>query len=354
MAGAVAVFITLTTPPGEIKGPKGEAAGASVILENDRVKGNGKGVLLVEYGDFQCPGCGSYYPLIKELSKEFGDGLTVVFRHFPLTSIHFQAWPAATAAEAANRQGKFWEMHDKLFEQQKEWSGNADAKKIFEGYSKELGLDTQKFVADYDSREIADKIKADVDSGRKLQVTGTPTFFVNGEKIRLPGTYDEFRNIIEAATSKNTVAPVSNDVHEHADILVVKDGLKIDFSKPEYQEQDPEVHFHDNYGEVFHVHADKQTVGDLLNSLNLGLDDSSPLWVNGNKQTGSWKSYEISDLDRIVIVSGTITAQQEAKWLPQVTDKACIYSEKCPERGKPPTENCVGGLGTGCEEKREE
>jgi len=153
-------------------------------------------VTLIEYSDFQCPACGAFYPVVKKLSQEFKN-ISVVYRHFPLPQ-HGNAKPAAQAAEAAGRQGKFWEMHDLLFENQTVWSNSETAEEIFAAYAQTLELDMTKFKTDYNSPETLAKIEADYQSGVS-EVDGTPTFFLNDKKIQNPRSYDEFRSIIQQA-----------------------------------------------------------------------------------------------------------------------------------------------------------
>ena len=157
---------------------------------------NGKAVL-VEFSDFQCPACGIYYPLVKKLKTDLGDKLTVVYKHFPLSQIHKNADLAARTAEAAKIQGKFWEMHDMIFEKQNEWSGSNQALSLFSSYAVSLGLDKDKFLQDIDSNEVRNKISDDYQQGVRLGVKGTPTFFLNGKKITNPGNYDDFKSTIE-------------------------------------------------------------------------------------------------------------------------------------------------------------
>ncbi len=155
-------------------------------------------VAIIEYSDFQCPACGAYYPVIKRLEEKFGSQIAVVYRHFPLTQIHQNAELAATAAEAAGRQGKFWEMHDLLFENQKTWSANSDAKEIFIDYAKQLQLNEGQFVSDLGAKDLQEKISSSYKEGVSLGITGTPTFFLNGKKLPAPRTYEEFeKNIAE-------------------------------------------------------------------------------------------------------------------------------------------------------------
>jgi protein-disulfide isomerase len=171
---------------------------ASIINVVDSFIPSEKGVaLLVEYSDFQCPACGMYYPLVKQLKGEFGDKLQVVYKHFPLQKIHKNANLAARASEAGLNQNKFWEMHNILFEKQKEWSDSSQALSLFMAYALELGLDNEKFADDIDRSATYDKINAEYQEGVRLGVAGTPTFFLNGKKITNPRSYDEFKKLIE-------------------------------------------------------------------------------------------------------------------------------------------------------------
>lgn len=152
---------------------------------------------LVEYSDFQCPACAAYYPVIKQINKDFGDKLRFVYRYFPLRNIHKNAEISSIAAEAAARQNKFWEMHDLLFENQTEWSNLQDPRGKFKEYAKFIGLDMEKFQNDLNSKEVKDKVEADYQNGLSLKVNATPTFFLNDQKITNPRTYEEFKIKIE-------------------------------------------------------------------------------------------------------------------------------------------------------------
>src|SRR3989344_6633927 len=112
---------------------------------------------LVEYSDFQCPACAAYYPVVKQLTKEFSQDLQFTYRYFPLSSIHKNARISSQAAESANKQNKFWEMHDLLFENQDEWANLADPKEKFKEYVRSIGLDTEKIQKDLESKEVKDK-----------------------------------------------------------------------------------------------------------------------------------------------------------------------------------------------------
>lgn len=176
----------------------------NTISPSDWVKGGeGARVTLVEYSDFQCPACGAYYPLLKQLRDEFGDKIIFAYRHFPLYQIHANAGVAARAAEAAGKQGKFWEMHDVIFETQELWSLEHDAREIFLRYAESLGMDMEQFKKDIDSDEVKAEVQSDLESGIRSRVNSTPTFFLSGEKIANPRNYDEFKKLIEAALAAN-------------------------------------------------------------------------------------------------------------------------------------------------------
>ncbi|TSC81908.1 MAG: DSBA oxidoreductase [Parcubacteria group bacterium Gr01-1014_20] len=153
-------------------------------------------VVLVEYGDYQCPACAAYHPFTKEIVREFGDSIAFVYRYFPLRSIHKNADITAQAAEAAGKQAKFWEMHDLLYKNQKSWENASNAEEIVIGYAESLGLNLEQFKVDLKSQIVKDKIEGDYQSGLKAQIQGTPTFFVNGKSIQNPLSYDEFRTIL--------------------------------------------------------------------------------------------------------------------------------------------------------------
>jgi len=148
-------------------------------------------VTLVEYGDFECPYCGRAHPLVKRLLEEKGKEIQFVFRNFPLREIHPHAYAAALTAEAAGKQGKFWEMHDLIFEDQKNLNAN-----FLVSLAKEIGLDMKQFAEDSKSDELQNKIEGDFESGIRSGVNGTPTFFINGSKLL---TYDEtYESLLDA------------------------------------------------------------------------------------------------------------------------------------------------------------
>ena len=148
-------------------------------------------ITLVEYGDFQCPHCKRAHALIKRLLSERGKDLHFVFRNFPLTEIHQYANNAAAAAEAAGKQGKYWEMHDLIFENQNNLNNE-----FLLSLALGLKLDMKKFIEDADSEEIQNKIELDFEGGVLSGVNGTPTFFVNGVRL---SSYDEtYQSLLDA------------------------------------------------------------------------------------------------------------------------------------------------------------
>jgi protein-disulfide isomerase len=155
---------------------------------------------LVEFGDFQCPACGAYEPLVRKVLADHKDTLAVVFRHFPLTQIHQNALLAAKASEAAGLQGKFWEMHDMLYDKQGEWSATLNARDFMISYAKVLKLDTQKFSTDLGSDAIEKKVLAEYQEGVKLGLMGTPTFFLNGKQLTDIKSAQDFEQAVANVT----------------------------------------------------------------------------------------------------------------------------------------------------------
>jgi len=151
-------------------------------------------VTLVEYGDYECPYCGSAHPIVERVRKELGPRLRFVFRHFPLKEIHPHALMAAQAAEAAAAQGKFWEMHDLLYDHQ-----TALDESHLLGYAKKLELDAARFQKDLEAGVYAQRVRADFRSGVRSGVNGTPTFFVNGDRLDGSWYYNDLMAAVERA-----------------------------------------------------------------------------------------------------------------------------------------------------------
>ena len=148
-------------------------------------------VTVVEFSDFQCPFCGRASPTLDKIEEEYGDKVRIVFKHLPL-SIHPKARGAHAAAEAAHLQGKFWEMHDRIFENQRNLEPS-----VFEGYAEEIGLDMDRYRTDLDSDDVKKRIQADMAQARILGVTGTPGFFFNGRFVSGAQPFERFQILIE-------------------------------------------------------------------------------------------------------------------------------------------------------------
>jgi protein-disulfide isomerase len=149
------------------------------INENDHQQGTeNAAVTIVEFGDYQCTYCAAAHPIVKEIQETFGNQINFVFRNFPLATIHPLAKNAAISAEAAAMQGKFWQMHDAIFEQQSKLSED-----FLIQLAEELDLDLSKFRNDSAAQTVADKLEFDFESAVRSGVNGTPTFFVNGERF---------------------------------------------------------------------------------------------------------------------------------------------------------------------------
>ncbi|MGH0031951.1 MAG: DsbA family protein [Myxococcota bacterium] len=160
-------------------------------------KGNPEAKLaIVEFSDFQCPFCNRVTPTLEQIEQEYGDDVRIVFKHLPL-SIHPKAPAAHAAAEAAHRQGKFWEMHDLIFADQRNMS---EAK--YREYAEQIGLDMEQFEADLASAEVKKKVDADVAEASKLGVSGTPAFFVNGRFVSGAQPFTTFKTLIDEELGK--------------------------------------------------------------------------------------------------------------------------------------------------------
>jgi protein-disulfide isomerase len=156
----------VTAPPSKSKAP----ADAVVTLE--------------EFGDYQCPLCGTLHPGLKQLKHDFGPNLNFVFRNFPLPTIHKNAMAAAQAAEAARMQDRFWEMHDLLYENQDLWKEDVNPRAIFLTFAGDLGLDKNRFTRDMDSDQVKLRIQADQSAATELGINGTPTVLIEGRELR--------------------------------------------------------------------------------------------------------------------------------------------------------------------------
>jgi protein-disulfide isomerase len=210
LIGKVIVIITVLVVAGAIFwGIRTQDSGSKnvnvEVTDEDTYLGNKDAkVTLVEYSDFQCPACKAFEDIVKQLQESYSaEDLKIVYRHFPLRSIHLNADLAAQAAEAAGEEGKFWEMKDLLFKNQAEWSKEKDPRGLFGAYAKSLGLDVAEFDEDLlpedDSKE---RVEKDYQSGVALGVNSTPTFILNGVVLKNPQNLDEFKKLIDAELKK--------------------------------------------------------------------------------------------------------------------------------------------------------
>jgi len=189
LLGGLIAWTRITNPPIDVSGIDNNSVTVA-SEQNGNIAEHTKGsdenkVLLVEYGDYQCPSCGAVNPHVETLLEEYGDKFTLVFRHFPLTSIHPNAKAAAATVEAAGLQGKFWEMHNQIYANQDDWSSLDVSQRasIFNQYATSLGLNLDTFKTDLASKAVTQKINFDLALGKAAAVSATPTFFLNGEKI---------------------------------------------------------------------------------------------------------------------------------------------------------------------------
>jgi len=176
------------------------------LSETDHTQGDKtSNVILIEYSDFQCPACKQYSGVVQDVVSEFENHMVFAYRYFPLRKIHKNAGISAQAAEAAGLQGKFWEMHDTLFENQEKWAGAPENNAIetFKGYAKDIGLDVTKFASDISSNVVIEKVAANERSAVEGKVNHTPTFFLNGKEIKNPQSLEEFRKVIRDAIEQN-------------------------------------------------------------------------------------------------------------------------------------------------------
>lgn len=155
-------------------------------------------VTIVEFGDYQCPACSSVQPVVKQILKDYSGKINFVFRHFPLPQ-HQNAMTAAAAAEAAGEQEKYWEMHDKLYDNQDAWAKSNNPKEIFTTYAQQLNLNIEEFKNSVNSSKYNQRITDDKNDGISLGVNSTPTFYINGSKIN-NFSYSEFKNRIDEAS----------------------------------------------------------------------------------------------------------------------------------------------------------
>ncbi len=206
IVGSLIWMLSSGSAPTEKKAAVSEDAGTLLtVAPDDYIKGKvGGTVTLVEYVDFECEACAAFFPLVKQLEKDFSNDLQIVIRYFPLPG-HRNGMTAALAVEAAGQQGKFFEMHDLLYTEQKKWGEKPKpTPEVFEAYAQQLGLDMEKYKAVVNSPETKARVERDMESGDALGNTGTPSFYLNGKKLQ-PNSYEEFKQAVQAEIESTKV-----------------------------------------------------------------------------------------------------------------------------------------------------
>jgi protein-disulfide isomerase len=203
VAALVVGLVILLNVLGKDEGRAGTATTAVEVVREDSHRlsqATDEKAVLVEFLDFECESCLAAYPLVEELSEEYGEHLTVVSRYFPLPG-HPNSGTAAAAVEAAAQQGRFKDMHARMYETQTDWSHTQeDRSPVFRDYARDLGLDLAAYDAAIADPATMKRVDADKKDGLALNVQGTPTFFLDGRMIQ-PATVEEFRSLIETAIS---------------------------------------------------------------------------------------------------------------------------------------------------------
>ncbi|HSW37822.1 MAG TPA: thioredoxin domain-containing protein [Candidatus Saccharimonadales bacterium] len=184
---------------------KAGAPSSGDVKATQHITGQGtKGVTLVEYGDYQCPFCEQYYATVKQVEQMYDSDIHFQFRNFPLVSLHQNAFAAARAAEAAALQNKFWEMHDALYDpiNWQSWTRSNSPANFFNQIAQQLGLNVTQFKQDFASDRVNKLINADLAEGHHLDVTGTPSFFIDGKKVEISNDVAAFKKVIDAEIAK--------------------------------------------------------------------------------------------------------------------------------------------------------
>jgi protein-disulfide isomerase len=168
----------------------------------------GDGITLVEYGDYECPFCGEYFPIVKQVEQTYNSQIFFQFRNLPLTEIHPNAFAGARAAEAAGLMGQFWQMHDLLYENQSAWVNTTNPETEFESFAQQLGLNVSTFEQDFASSTVNNLINADVSAFSKLGLQeATPTFILDGKQVQPQASVSSFEQIINAEIKKKGFTP---------------------------------------------------------------------------------------------------------------------------------------------------
>lgn len=202
-------------------GNKGTTTNSNNLKPTQHIEGEGKdGITLVEYGDFECPYCGEYFTVVKEVQAMYNQQIYFQFRNFPLTSIHPNAFAGARAAEAAGLMGQYWQMHDLLYEQNQEyydsnasyagWIGLSNPLPAFDTDAQSLGLNVTKFNQLYTSDQVNNLVTADMNVGNSLGIDATPTFILDGKQVQVADSLSAFETLINNAISQKAGQTTTN------------------------------------------------------------------------------------------------------------------------------------------------
>lgn len=181
-------------------------------------------VVIEEFADFQCPTCGVVHPKMNEIAAKYGNRVKFIFRNYPLTSIHQNAYGAAVASEAASLQGRFWEMQDLLFRSQTQWSNSQNPREQFSEYAGRIGLDVEKFNNDMLGMQTKGRVDLDIQRGKALSLSSTPTILINGKQIPSQQMeVDQMEQLIDAELAKFQPAQTSQQPKSQSNSTVNKD-----------------------------------------------------------------------------------------------------------------------------------
>lgn len=210
LAVIAAVFVGVVVASDHKKSDTSNKSSSTAAVTK-HVRGEGKaGVKLQEYGDYQCPICGTFYATVHQVVDKYNDQITFQFSNLPLTQLHPNTFAASRAAEAAGLQGKYWEMHDLLYQNQTAWASSSNAQAIFDTYAQQLSLNMTQFKKDYSSQKVNSAINADVAAFQKTgDPEATPTFYLDGKKLDNTALMDnngpsveKFSKLIDAEIAK--------------------------------------------------------------------------------------------------------------------------------------------------------
>jgi protein-disulfide isomerase len=193
--------------------------GPSTVEATDHVRwSTSSATLLIEYSDFQCPACAFYHGILKQLETDYASKVQLVYRHYPLRQNHKNADLAARVAEAAALQGKFWEMHDLLFDSQTAWGESGNPMEYFNAYADKLGLEKKKFTDTIETDVVKTRVQKDVDSGDVARIDATPSFFLNGKLLDNVRNLEDFKARLneEIAKVPTSIASISPSVSVNA------------------------------------------------------------------------------------------------------------------------------------------